>query len=99
MANHLVVDFGRMQDTSDAFITASQGMTALMNDVNAAINTLRTAKWRAKSADAFFAQYSDIWQVAFQDHIKAVDHMAEQLAKANASYSYLSSKVPTLAPN
>lgn len=86
MAKEVKINLDVLDKTVEAYQSAIQNLTDAVNQVNTAIEALRTDQWKTNGADAFFAQYDGSWKNNFENHIEYLTHLFDCLILAKTSY-------------
>ena len=97
MANELKIDFDLLTNTINAYSTLISDLENVKNQANTAIKILESTKWKSAASEAFFSTYSTNWTVAFDEQIKSMDFLKEQLEAAREEYEDLYEEIDQIA--
>jgi len=97
MAKELKIDFDQLTNTINSYNSLISDLESVKTQANTAIKILEGTKWKSAASEAFFNTYSTGWTVAFNEQIKSLEFLVEQLNDARDQYQDLYEEIDQIA--
>jgi len=97
MAKQLRIDFEELEKTITVYKNIADQFKTVKDQANTAMKILEETKWKSSASEAFFDTYSTNWVKAFDDHIKSLDFLTDQLEDVEKKYEDLYEGIDKIA--
>ena len=93
------VDLTQLGDTIKVYSTAITEIQTAFDDLDSAINTLKSTDWKSGASKQYFATYDDSWKQNMKRQEAILEHLKNCLEEAKTAYENVYGKVHTLGQN
>ena len=93
------VDLTQLGDTIKVYSTAITEIQTAFDDLDSAINTLKSTDWKSGASKQYFATYDDSWKQHMKRQEAILEHLKNCLEEAKKEYENVYGKVHTLGQN
>lgn len=97
MAKQLCIDLDELDRTIKTYKEITTQFMTVIDQANTAMKILEESKWKSAASEAFFETYSTNWVKAFDDHLKSLEFLTEQLGNAQEQYEDIHDEIDRMA--
>jgi WXG100 family type VII secretion target len=92
----LMIDLNQLQETINDYKTSIEDFKQMKDNLDNAIEELKTSGWVSGASTQYFTTYEDTWKTNMDMHMKILIHLKDCLTKAKIDYDALYEVIPSL---
>lgn len=81
----LIIDQEQLQTAQSKYSEYAQEMEELRKTLKTAVDSIRDS-WKSEAGDVFFSKFDEDWEKNVKDYVNVLNHMADNMSKANTLY-------------